>query len=175
MPIEQSQSSGLVVIEVRDIAGELKVRRVAKNLITDIGDEYHVRRIAAGVAPAAPGQPSGLVTGMKLGTGVTAAAKNGAGAALVTYLAGANRVLDAGFPTVESLGAAAGWTVTYQCQFAAGVATHGALTEVALVTDAAVDATSAAAATISRVVFAATPKSATDVLTIAWAHKQLGA
>lgn len=172
---DESTTTGAVVIEVRDAAGNLKSRQIARNLITDAGDQYHARRIAAGIAPANPAQPGALVTGMKLGTGATAAAKNGAGAALVTYLAGSNRVLDAAFPTAETLGAGQGWTTTYQCTFGPGVGTHAALTEVALVTDAAADATSTAANTVARVVFAATPKGATDSLTIAWAHKQQGA
>lgn len=173
MTVDSSGATGLVVLTLTGPDGRLKLRRVAKNLITDAGDQYHVRRIAASVVPLAPADVT-KVTGMKLGTATTAAAKSGAGAALGTYVAGSNVVFDAGFPTTENLGGGLGWTVTYQCTFGAGVGTSAALTEVALVTDAATDATSAGADTIARVVFAATPKGAADTLAIAWAHKQLG-
>jgi hypothetical protein len=170
---DKAEATGTVVIELRDKDGKLKDRQVLKNLITDAGDLYHCTRIASAVAPAAPADAT-KVTGMKLGTGTTAVAKNGAGAALVTYLAGSNKALDATYPQVASLGAGLGYTVTYQCTFGAGVATNGALTEVVLVNDSATDATSTAANTVARVVFTATPKASTDVLTISWQHKQLG-
>lgn len=170
---DESPSTGFVVLQLHDKDGRLKLTRTAKNLITDAGDQYHVKRIGAGVLPAAPADVT-KVTGMKLGTGTTAAAKSGAGGALVTYVTGSNVAIDAAFPTTQNLGAGLGWTVTYQTTFVAGIATNAALTEVVLVTDSATDLTSVAANTIARVVFAATPKAATDQLTIAWAHKQLG-
>lgn len=173
MIIDNAGSTGKVVLSLYGPNGELKHRQIVNNLITDAGDQYHVKRIAAAVAPAAPGDAT-KVTGMKLGSGTTAAAKSGAGAALVTYVAGSNAAFDAGFPTTESLGAGLGWTVTYQTTFGPGVATAAALTEVALVTDSANNATSVAANTTARVVFAAQPKGANDTLTIAWAHKQQG-
>lgn len=174
MKVETPGVTGLVVVTLIGADGKLKSRQTVKNLITDAGDQYHVKRIAAAVAPLAPADVT-KVNGMKLGTGTTAAAKNGAGAALVTYVTGGKATFDAGFPTTQNLGNGLGWTVTYQTTFAAGVGTSSALTEVALVTDADVDATSAAAATVARVVFDATPKGATDTLAITWAHKQLGA
>lgn len=166
---------GIVRLVCHDaITGELRWEREHRNLITDAGDLYHAARIAAGIGPAALAQPASLVTGMKLGIGTTAVSKNGAGAALVSYLAGTNKTIDAGYPTVDNLGAGNGVAVTYQVTFAAGVGTSAALTECVLVTDAATDAASSAANTVSRIVFAATPKGATDVLTIAWSHKQQG-
>lgn len=170
---DSSGATGLVVVTLIDADGRIKSRQTVKNLITDAGDQYHVKRIAAAVAPLAPADVT-KVTGMKLGTGTTAASKAGGGAALVTYVAGSNVAFDAGFPTTQDLGSGLGWTVTYQTTFGAGIGTSAALTEVALVTDAAADATSTAANTIARVVFAATPKGATDTLAITWAHKQLG-
>lgn len=172
-PADTTQVTGRVTLEVRGPDGQVKDRQVLTNLITDAGDQYNARCIAAGVAPANAAAPT-KVTGIKLGTGTTAVAKNGTGAALITYLAGSNRAFDAATPTTENLGAGLGWTVTYTATWAAGVATHAALTEMALVTDAATDATSTAANTMARLVFAASPKGANDSLTVTWSQRQLG-
>jgi hypothetical protein len=173
MSVDTATTTGTVVVEVKGPDGEVKTRHELANLITDAGDLYHVKRVAAGVAPAA-GADVAKVTGMKLGTGTTATAKNGTGAALVAYVSGSATAFDTGYPTAASLGAGLGATVTYQTTFGPGVGTNSALTEVVIVTDSASDATSTAAATISRLVFPATPKQAADTLTISWAHKQLG-
>lgn len=170
---ENSKVTGLVVVTLIDKDGRIKTQQTVKNLITDAGDLYHVLRIASAVVPAAPADTT-KVTGMKLGIGTTAAAKAGAGGALVSYVAGGNAVFDTGFPTTQNLGAGLGCTVTYQTTFGAGVGTSAALTEVVLVTDASTNATSVLANTIARVVFTSTPKGATDTLAISWAHKQLG-
>ena len=109
---------------------------------------------------------------MKLGTGSTAPAKTGAGAALVTYLAGSNKAFDATFPS------AAGGVVTYKRTYAPGEATTAsAITEAVIVNDTiATDATSAAAATISRALVSGVgSKAAGDTLTITWTHTILGA
>lgn len=171
--VEKATASGLVTLTVYDAEGKIKSRVQKHNLITDVGDLYHVTRIAAGIAPLAPADAT-KVTGMKLGSGSTAASKAGAGAALVTYTTTGNAVFDTGFPTVQNLGTTLGCTVTYQVTFGAGAGTHAALTEVVLVNDAATNATSTAANTIARVVFTATPKAATDTLAVSWAIKQLG-
>ena len=173
MLTENANATGRIVLTLVGPDGEVKLYRVLKNLITDKGDEYHAKRIAAGVAPAAPSDVTKM-TGMKLGTGTTAVAKSGAGAALVTYLSGSNVAFATSYPTLTNLGGGLGWTVTYQTVFVPGVATHAALTEAVIVNDSGTNATSAAADTISRVVFTAIPKGASDTLTIAWAHKQLG-
>lgn len=157
---------GHLVIERFDAAGTLLERCEVDNLVTAVGDQMYAGR-GAGIAslPAAP-------TGLKLGTGSTAPAKTGAGAALVTYLAGSNKAFDSGFPT-----AVAG-VATYKRTFAAGEATTAsAITEVALVTDTiATDATSAAANTAARaLVTGISQKGATDVLTITWTHTLVGA
>lgn len=173
-PVDTTTTTGAVIIEVTGPDGQIKAHHEISNLITDAGDLYHVKRIAAGVAPAA-GADVSKVTGMKLGTGTVAVSKNGSGAALGSYVSGSSKIFDTGFPTSETLGAGLGCTVTYQCTFGPGVGTNSALTEVVMVTDAAADATSTAAATIARLLFPATPKQAADTLTILWAHKQLGA
>ena len=157
---------GHVVAEWHDADGNLTHRSEQHNLITTVGDQYY-----AGRAALSTGQPA-QVTGFKLGTGTTAAAKTGAGAALVTYLSGSNKANDSGFPT------ATGGVVTWKRTYAAGEATSASnITEVVLVTDTiATDATSSAANTISRALLTSpAPKAAGDTLTITWTHTVLGA
>ena len=146
--------------------GEIKAQCVTKNLVTAVGDQYYAGRAA--LASSLPAQ----VTGMKLGTGSTAVAKTGAGAALTTYLAGSNKAIDAGFPT------ATGGVVTWKRTYAPGEATTAsAITEVALVTDAiATDSTSTAANTIARALISGiASKAAGDTLIVQWTHPLVGA
>lgn len=166
--------TGLVIAELRGPDGKLKDWRVVKNLITDAGDLYIATRVLAAVAPAAPGDAT-KVTGMKLGTGSTAVAKNGAGAALVTYLNASNLPFDATWPQVSNLGAGLGVTAGYKTTWGAGVATNGAITEVVIVNDSVTNATSTAANSISRALFgSAINKGALDTLGVTWLHKALG-
>jgi hypothetical protein len=155
---------GHLVCEWHDKDGNLIHRSEQDNLITAVGDQMYASRGAGLSSSATP-------TGMKLGTGTTAAAKTGAGAALVTYLSGSNKAFDATFPS------AAGGVVTYKRTYAAGEATSASnITEVVIVTDAiATDATSTAANTASRALLASpAPKAAGDTLTITWTHTALG-
>ena len=172
--VESTGVTGQVVITLIGPDGETKSQQTVKNLVTDTGDQYNAQRIAAAVVPAAPADVGSKVTGIKLGTGTTAVAKSGAGAALVAYVTGGRAAFDAGFPTTQSLGAGLGWTITYQVTFPPGVGTATALTEAAMVIDQAADATSTAGNTTARCVFAAQPKSASDTLILSWAHKQNG-
>lgn len=156
---------GSVKIERHNEHGELVGFCEVKNLITAIGDRLYASRGAGLTTSAVP-------TGMKLGTGSTAVAKTGAGAALVTYLAGSNKAFDATFPSE------AGGVVTYKRTYAPGEATTAsAITECVIVTDTiATDATSTAANTISRaLVTGVGSKAAGDTLTITWTHTILGA
>lgn len=159
---------GRVVAEWHNAAGELIHRSVQDNLVTSIGDQYY-----AGRAALSSGLPS-QVTGFRLGTGSTAVAKTGAGAAIVTYLTGSNKANDATFPT-----AVAG-VVTWKRTYAAGEATSASnITEVVLNTDTIANdnaTTATAANTISRALLASpAPKAAGDTLTITWTHTLLGA
>lgn len=168
---------GFGVVELRDDRGRLKQVEPFANLITDAGDLYYVTRGMAGVGTPAAADAT-KVTGMKLGTGTTAAAKNGAGAALVTYLSASNvlwTATDTTFPQSVNLGAGLGVQIQYKKTWAAGVATNTAITEAVIVNDASTDATSSAANSISRVVFTAVNKGASDTLAITWNHKFLGA
>jgi hypothetical protein len=165
---------GFGVVELRDRRGLLIEAQPFANLITDAGDLYYATRGIAAVSPATPADAT-KVNGMKLGTGTTAAAKNGAGAALVTYLTASNVVFDATFPSTSNLGAGLGVQAVYKTTWAAGTATNTAITEAAIVNDQATNATTTAANSISRVVFTAVNKGASDTLAITWNHKFLGA
>lgn len=169
-----AQLTGYGTVELFGPDGELKQIEHFTNLITDAGDLYYVTRGIAAVVPSTPADAT-KVTGMKLGTGVTAVAKNGAGAALVTYKTASNVVFDATFPSATNLGAGLGVQAVYKVTWGAGVATDAALTEVVIVNDAAANATSTAPNTISRAVFTAVNKGALDSLAITWNHKFLGA
>lgn len=163
---------GTVTFERFDEDGRLIERSVSKNLVTDVGDQLYAERGSGVASPALP-------TGMKLGTGGTAVAKTGAGAALVTYLSGSNKAFDGTFPSSSQPGGAGtARRITYKRTYAAGEATTAsAITEAVIVTDTiATDATSTAANTISRVlVTGISAKGASDTLTITWNHDLLGA
>lgn len=171
---DQAGLVGFGVVELRDRRGLLIEAQPFANLITDPGDLYYATRGIAAVTPAAPSDAT-KVTGMKLGTGTTAVAKNGAGGALVTYKTASNQAFDATFPSSTNLGAGLGVQAVYKTTWAAGTATDAALTEAVIVNDAGTNATSTGANTISRVVFTAVSKGASDTLAITWNHKFLGA
>jgi hypothetical protein len=158
--------TGTVTAVLTGPDGREKARCVTHNLVTAVGDQYY-----AGRAALSTGLPA-QVTGFKLGTGSTAVAKTGAGAALVTYLTGSNKANDSGFPT------ATGGVVTWKRTYAAGEATTASpITEVVLVTETiANDDTSTAAETIARALLTGIgSKGASDTLTITWSHTLLGA
>lgn len=166
--------TGEVIIELFGPDGELKEQQIVKNLVTTAGDEYYAKKAITAIAPASPSAPT-AATGMKLGTGATAAAKSGAGAALVTYESASNNLFDGSFPTTIDETGDTGWSASYKVTWAAGDVTETALTEAVIVNDAASDATSSAANTYSRVTFSAINKTAADSLAITWNHKFLGA
>lgn len=167
---DRSGLTGHVIVERHNAAGELVGRFEGSNLVTQVGDQFYGER-ASGIS-----SPPAQITGMRLGTGSTAVAKTGAGAALVTYLSGSNKALDGGYPTSSLNGSSR--RITYRRTYAAGEATTAsAITEAVLVNDTiATDATSAAANTISRVLVAGVgSKGASDTLTVTWNHDLLGA
>lgn len=128
-----------------------------------------------GFGTATPGQSLGAAAGMKLGTGSTAVAKTGAGAALVTYLTNSHQAFDATYPQ-SSL--STGRVITYKVTYAAGKATSAstAITEVVIFLDFLADATSTAANTTARALLAGIgSKQSTDTLTVTWTHTLLGA
>ena len=159
--------TGFGVVTLRGPDGTVKRRVEFHNLITTAGDGYNAACIA-GESPTA-------ASGMKLGTGTTAAAKSGAGAALVTYEAASNQAFDATYPKSSAVaGTDTGYVVEHMCTWAPGDVTETALTEVVIVNDAATNATSTAANTYARATFDAINKAAGDTLEVLWYHKQLG-
>lgn len=161
-------------VELFDERGHLKFKEEGHNLITDAGDLYIAQKVITAIAPASASAPTAM-TGMKLGTGTTAAAKSGAGGALVTYLTASNLAFDSTYPQTSNLGAGLGVTAVYKTTWGAGVATNTAITEAVIVNDSGTNATSTAANSISRIVFTAVNKGASDTLAITWSHKFLGA
>lgn len=156
------QGKGLVTWQLFDENGELKAEgSKEENLCTQKGQQMYVERGAGiGSAPAAP-------TGMKLGSGTTAAALTGAGSALVTYISNSHQAFDGTFPSAAVNGSA--WRVTYKCTFAAGKGT-GNIQELVIVIDALADATSTTANTAHRIVSAVGTKAAGDSLVVTWTY-----
>lgn len=171
VPADYCGMVGFGTIELVHPDGSVDVTEFA-NLITDAGDLYYATRGASAVAPAAPSDAT-KVTGMKLGTGVTAASKLAA-AALGAYITASNQAFDSTFPQVTNLGTTLGVQIVYKVTYAAGTATNAAITEMVIVNDSSTNATSTAANGISRAVFAAQNKGALDSMIVTWNHKFLG-
>lgn len=160
---------GLVHVQLHGPDGELKYDEMFENLVTQIGDQvYGERGAGLGGAPAA-------AVGMQLGTGVTAVAKTGAGAAVVTFVTGSYKALTAAAATALNAETPPGRRITYSALWAAGDATANGISEVVLVnastTTAQLAATTLARALLSPVV----NKGASDTLTVTWAHDLKGA
>jgi hypothetical protein len=167
MQHDHASISGLVIVELCR-AGKLIHREEVRNLVTQVGDQYYGER-AAGIA-----SPPGQATGMRIGTGSTAAAKTGAGAAIVTYVTGSNAAIAGGFPTSGLNGSSR--RITWQSTWAAGVATATAIREFVLTNETPLtNVAGTAANTIARVVVASFDKGALDSLTVTWTHDLLGA
>ncbi len=165
---------GYGVLELRDETGELKHLAKFANVITNAGDLYYATRGVALIGTPNIAQPT-LVSRMKLGTATTAVNKSaGTGIALGAYITGSHIVFDTTHPTTNNLGTNLGVEAAYKTTWAAGTATNSAITE-AIVTNLVTDAVGTAADTISRVVFGAVNKGASDSLAITWIHKFLGA
>ena len=138
---------------------------VVGNLVTLIG----IRRYAEAGGGVA-GVPAAC-TGMKLGTGTTAPATTGAGAALAAYLDDSHQAL-ASTPAATTVSGKR--RITYTATWAAGKATTASeIREAVMVNDTLANATSPEANTLARVVFAAgtiPAKSALDTLQLTWTH-----
>lgn len=147
--------------------GEVKYEETVPNLVTRVGDQMYGEK-GAGIAGAVPSP-----TGMQLGTGTTAVAKTGAGAALVTLVA--SSLVAIGTPTSAVSGSSR--RITYVTTWAAGTATANAIAEVVLVNQSVGTQTATPEAnTLARALLSPTVnKGASDSLTITWQHDILGA
>lgn len=156
---------GFVVVELWDEDGNLKDYRNIPNLVTLVGNQYYGERAAAITSP--PNQ----VSGMRLGTGTTAPAATGAGAAIVTYVTGSNRAIDATFPASSNPSAGVR-RIQWQSTWAAGVATNAALAEAVITNEATLtDVAGTAANTVARALLSPTiNKGASDSLVLTWNH-----
>lgn len=139
------------------------------NLVTQVGDEYYGER-AAGIA-----SPPDQVTGMRLGTGTTAAAKTGAGAAIVTYVTASNKAIDGTYPQASLSGSSR--RITWRTTWTAGEATVNSISEVVISNENPLtNVAGTAANTISRALLSpVVNKGALDTLEITWNHDLLGA
>jgi hypothetical protein len=153
------------------IPGKMLIAQVVEfeNLVTQVGDQYYGER-AAGIA-----SPPAQVTGMRLGTGSTAVAKTGAGAAIVTYTTGSSIAISGGFPTSALNGSSR--RIQWQTLWGAGVATASGLNEVVITNETPItNVAGTAANTISRALLSpVVNKGASDTLTVTWNHDLLGA
>ena len=147
--------------------GSLKDYQYGYNLVTDYGDEMIGERIRL---------TGDIITGMRLGTGATAAAKNGAGAAIVTYITTSEEALDSAASGADK-GAGAGWRITYVSTWIAGDITNSAIAEVVITDENPLtNVAGVVGDTVARFVFAATiDKQAGDSLEVTWQLDVLGA
>lgn len=138
------------------------------NLVTDTGDEVIAKRYSS--------TSVNVPTGMRLGTGTTAVAKNGAGAAIVTYVTASQVAFDATYPSAATKGAGLGWRVTFVSTWAAGVATATGVAEAVISNETALtNVAGTAGNTVSRALLSPTVnKGASDSLVITWNHDILG-
>lgn len=155
---------GWVEVDLYDEYGKLKLHLVTPNLITQVGDEYYGER-AAGIA-----SPPDQVTGMRLGTGTTAVAKTGAGAAIVTYVSGSNKAIDGSFPTSALSGSSR--RIQWKTTWIAGEGTADDIAEVVISNENPLtNVAGTAANTISRALLSPTVnKAAGDSLVVTWNH-----
>ena len=109
------------------------------------------------------------------GTGVTAAAKTGAGAAIVTYVAASQKALDATYPQSSLSGSSR--RIQYVTTWGAGVATATAIAEAVITNETPItNVAGTAANTIARALLSSTVnKEAGDTLVLTWNHDLLGA
>jgi hypothetical protein len=157
---------GILVAEMYDEFMVLKKRVEVHNLITTVGDIMYMHRGSGATSP--PNAP----TGMRIGTGSTAVAKTGAGAAIVTKITLGNKAFDATFPSLVSN------VVTYKTTYAPGEGTTASpVTEAVIVNDTiGTDTATAAANTISRALISGVgSKAAGDTLVLTWTHTGTGA
>ena len=167
-PVEPVRVQGFVEVRLFGPDGKLKYYEEGVNLVTDQGDQHIARRIFD--------DAFNIVTGMRLGTGVTAAAKAGAGGAIVTYITGSQELLDAA-ATHSDLGAGLGYRATHICTWIAGDVTNAAIAETVLTDETPLtDVAGVLANTVARFVFASTiDKQAGDSLEVTWNLDILGA
>lgn len=156
---------GSIVAELRGPDGELKQRVEVDNVLTQVGEQmYGERGAGLGGAPAAP-------TGMALGTGSTAPAKTGAGAAMVTGQSGTAAALGATATSQLSGSGNNPRRIIYTQTWAAGTGTANGLAEVVLQngTAATIPPNTTTTNVVARALLSpVVNKGAADSLTVTW-------
>lgn len=149
----------------------LKLHLEVPNLVTQVGDQAYGNALAGLHANATVADPTPPAA-MYLGTGITAVAKTGAGATIVTYITGSNKTFELTYPQSSLNGASR--RISWQSIWAAGVATNAAIAEVAMGT-VSTNVTLIEANSVARSLFSPTiDKQAGDTLTVSWHHDLLG-
>lgn len=151
---------GVVIAELYDKNGELKLKQETHNLVTDVGDQYSAKKVAGASVTA--------MAGMKLGTSTLTPAKNGAGSFLSTtnYISGSAGTFEATYPKISATTLNA---VEFKRTWAAGQGTSNTINEVAIVNNTTDAGEADATNTYSRAVFPTTiPKGADDTLAVTW-------
>lgn len=162
--IEQVGVAGVVNAMLFSEEGDLLSQDIVPNIVTQVGNQYYAER-ATGIT-----SPPGQVTGERLGSGSTAAATTGAGAAIVTYITASQVGIDATFPT-SGAGAGTSRRITWQSTWAAGVATSATINEVVITNESPItNVAGTAANTIARAVLTTVNKAAGDTLVVSWTH-----
>lgn len=166
--LSQFHIMGFVQARLFGPDGKLKQLEEGYNLVTDYGDQHVGERMYDDTFD--------IVTGMRLGTGITAVAKLGAGAAIVTYEPASQEALDA-VPIGVDKGTGLGWRVPHICTWIAGDVTEVALAEVVLTDETPItDVAGVVGDTVARFVFGSTiDKQAGDSLEVTWNIDFLGA
>ncbi len=168
MAPERMGVQGWVEVKLIGPDGNIKYHEIGRNLVTDHGDENISRRIAD--------DAEDIVTGMRLGTSTTPAAKAGAGGAIVAYISGSQEALDAA-ATFSDKGAGLGHRTTHICTWIAGDVTNATINETVLTDETPItDVAGALANTVARFIFSSTiDKQAGDSLEVTWHLDVLGA
>lgn len=163
-PEDLARVVGWVEYELRGPDGEVKLYGVERNIITEYGDQMY-GELLAGIGS------NNVPTGMRLGTGgATAAAKTGAGAAIVTYVSGSEKAFEGAYP--QSALDTGARKITWRSIWAAGDATANGIDEAVLTNETPLtDVAGAAGNTIARVVLSPViNKGVDDTLTLTWNH-----
>lgn len=151
---------GVVHYVLLDPRGCTLAEGEVSNLVTEVGERMYAERGAGIGSLAAP-------TGMQLGTGSTAPAKTGAGAAIVTFVTGSYSALS---PAAAYSLVATKARITYVSSWAAGVATATGIQEVVLV-NASTTTVQSAPTTIARALLSPVVNKGTDdTLAVTWTH-----
>jgi hypothetical protein len=168
MSLDNAGISGEFIYRLIDRHGNVKQYGHIKNLITDYGDQWAASR-TANVSV------QGAITGMRLGTGTTSPAKSGAGAAIVTYVSGSARVLDAN-PSLSDQGSGSGHDAVYVVTWPDGVVTQNNISEVVVTNeDPVTNVAGTAGNTIARGLLSpVVNKGADDTLQVTWRNRYNG-